>query len=347
AKRAPEAPPPPPPAPPPVVPAKPEALNRKIEAVKKRIEELKGETTGANPVLPSRPATIQPELQADQASLSDAVNRLLEAAQNKEQTIPPTPSPFQQGAQSAPPNPFSQSNEPPSHYMSQSSANHLAAAQRAAESMQNMQAATQQQQEPLTRAAEMINALKANKQYEGTSDYYSGFKVDPKALAEKNKQARQGRSRVRTMQARRGLPIWALALLALLAVGGAVWYAKPVELYSIAMSMFNKQAPATIDQMIQAGRYAEAKDALEKKRSTLKEPDKIAVLQDKLDDVYIKLAGKDVEDKNYDEAIKELQKITKRSKHYKDARKLIRDYKKASQEDKPGSSDSASSKTSH
>ncbi len=365
---------------------KPEVLNKKIEAVKKKIEALKAadvakpissgvppETEAPAPAAPAAPAPFVPG-PSDSNSLSDAVNRLLEAAQRQEtttnapavpqqmvnpfadaysspapppvayggttpatssttsQTSLPVSNPFDAGASTSMVNPFAQvkAPDPRSSGNFKSSANVPAAAPPdpskkppEGSAFQNYVSAPTDR---MTRAAELINnAIKSSKTPEVSQDYYSGFKSDPKQMqAERAETLKKSRARVRrNFQGPAKPPLWVAAILALLVGGFALWYGGFLPFLPFGPA--KQAAPLSLDAYIKQGKFEKARELLEAKK---KAGSLTAAETDKMNNVYYQLGLKEGKEENYQDAVKDLKMITRKSDLYPSAAAKIREFKK-------------------
>ncbi|HEY9731335.1 MAG TPA: protein kinase [Drouetiella sp.] len=365
---------------------KPEVLNKKIEAVKKKIEALKAADV-AKPISSGVPPEEAPASAApapvpapfvpspsDSNSLSDAVNRLLEAAQRQEtttnapavppqmvnpfadaysspapppvvfggnspatssttsQTSLPVSNPFDAGASTSMVNPFAQvkAPDPKSSGNFRSSANVPAAAAPdptkkppEGSAFQNYVSAPTDR---MTRAAELINnAIKSSKTPEVTQDYYSGFKSDPKQMqAERAETLKKSRARVRkNFQGPAKPPLWVAAILALLVGGFALWYGGFLPFLPFGPA--KQAAPTSLEAYIKQGKFEKARELLEakKKAGTLTPAE-----TDKMNNVYYQLGLKEGKEENYQDAVKDLKNVSRKSDLYPSAAAKIREYKK-------------------
>jgi serine/threonine-protein kinase len=354
--------------------AKPEVLNKKIEAVKKKIEALKAAdvakplTSGLPPAATPPPTgTPTPFVPGpnDSNSLSDAVNRLLEAAQRQESTTttapvapqianpfadtysspappstlatnsqsnaptPPASNPFDAGASTAMVNPFAAAQ--PQEQMTSGTFKSSSRAPAGpappdptkkppeGSAFQNYVGA---QSDRMSRAAELINnAIKSSKTPEVAQDYYSGFKNDPKQIqAERADNLKQSRARVRkNFQGPPRPPLWVAVIFAIIIGGFAAWYGGWLPIGP------PKLAPLSVDGYIKQGKFDKARELLETKRktSTLTQAE-----VDKLNSVYYQQGLKEGKDENYQDAVKDLKQISRKSDLYPAAAAKIREYKK-------------------
>jgi len=375
---------------------KPEVLNKKIEAVKKKIEALKAAdvakpiSTGLPPeAVPPAPVPSAPTPTpapfvpgpTDSNSLSDAVNRLLEAAQRQETTtnapaLPPQMvNPFADAYSSpAPPTPPSAPAPTPSVYggtspstASSSSLTNVPASNpfdaAASTSMVNPfaqvappdprtsgsfmpsanvpgPAAPDPNKKPpegsafqnyvsaptdrMTRAAELINnAIKSSKTPEVAQDYYSGFKNDPKQIqAERAETLKKSRARVRrNFQGPPKPPLWVALILACLVGGFALWYGGFLPFFGPPKS----SAPLSLDAYIKQGKYEKARELLEAKK---KAGNLSAAEIEKMNTVYYQLGLKEGKEENYQDAVKDLKMVSRKSDLYPSAAAKIREFKK-------------------
>ncbi len=358
--------------------AKPEVLNKKIEAVKKKIEALKAAdvakplTSGLPPDAmppPLPPGTPTPFVPGpnDSNSLSDAVNRLLEAAQRQESTTTTAPvtqqmvNPFADAYSSpAPPSALgtnSQSNQqasaPASNPFDASASTAMVNPFAAAQPQEQMTSGTFKsssrapagpvpadptkkppegsafqnyvgaQSDRMTRAAELINnAIKSSKTPEVAQDYYSGFKNDPKQIqAERADVLKQSRARVRkNFQGPPRPPLWVAVIIAIVVGGFAAWYGGFLPFGPAKVS-----APLSVDAYIKQGKFDKAREILEAKRktSTLTQAE-----VDKLNNIYYQQGLKEGKEENYQDAVKDLKQISRKSDLYPSAAAKIREYKK-------------------
>ncbi|MBS1953876.1 MAG: protein kinase [Cyanobacteria bacterium SZAS-4] len=379
--------------------AKPEVLNKKIEAVKKKIEALKAAdvakpvTSGLPPEVAPLPAgTPTPFVPGpnDSNSLSDAVNRLLEAAQRQEtttnapalppqmanpfadaysspspptsygsssssgssgnsglssgssglssgsasssssQTNVPVSNPFDAGASTSMVNPFAQvkAPDPSSSGTFKQSANAPAGPAAPDPSKKPPEGSAFQNYvsaptDRMTRAAELINnAIKSSKTPEVAQDYYSGFKSDPKQIqAERAETLKKSRQRVRkNFQGPPKPPFWVL-LIIFVAVGvGAAMY---LGYLPNPMVPAKNAAPLTVDQYIKQGKFEKARELLEAKKKPLTQSE-----SDKLYNCYYQIGLKEGKDENFQDAVKDLKLIPRKSDLYTSAASKIREYKK-------------------
>ncbi len=369
---------------------KPEVLNKKIEAVKKKIEALKAadvakpispgvppdlaaaSTAGAPAVTPA-PAPFVPG-PSDSNSLSDAVNRLLEAAQRQETTtnapaVPPqmvnpfadaysspappsnfassTPAtsssssltnvpvsnPFDAGASTSMVNPFAQvkAPDPKASGSFKQSANAPAGPVAPdpnkkppeGSAFQNYVSAPTDR---MTRAAELINnAIKSSKTPEVAQDYYSGFKSDPKQMqAERAETLKKSRARVRrNFQGPPKPPLWLTAIIALVIGGFALWYFGYLPF--LPFTPPKQSAPLSLDAYIKQGKFEKARELLEakKKAGTL-----TAAETEKMNNVYYQLGLKEGKEENYQDAVKDLKMVSRKSDLFPSAAAKIREFKK-------------------
>ena len=352
--------------------AKPEAYNRKVEEIRKKIEALKvadaNKPVGGLPpdqasssippyaeapyvAPPNRQPSFAPAAQ-DPNALSDAVNRLLEAAQRQESANFNTPVPQTEQMNSynnAPslssssqattgsaanrfgssPNPFDPGastamNVTPFGQMADKVSqpdNRQEPPKKPSESSP-MKSFTNMPNEQTVRAAELINAVRAKKGGdEPAPDYYSGYVNEAKA--NKGGSKREGRQSMRK-GFQKGLkpPFWLLCLIGLAVLAFTIAYVKN-------WGPFEKTgAPMTVDGAIKANRPEKARELLEarKKAGSLTQAD-----AEKLNDVYVKCATKLAADGDYAEAIKLLKLVPSRSKSFESARKLMKEYRHSSQ----------------
>jgi hypothetical protein len=324
--------------------AKPEALNKKIEDVKKKIQALKA---GAAPQPPAAPIVAppapspmsqvsqvpsSPSISANAGEASDAVNRLLEAAQSGiYQTVKREP---QAPAPPALP-PFTQ---PPSIKRSDTGMPEIkrpAAASADAPSVQQSgQSSVNWSAEAAARAAELVNAAALKTQSQriqapDASDYYSGFKSAEKVdKATKNEQKKKDRARLRT--ATQMPPFWGymIKLAAVIAVGAVVCYTFHIDLSSynpFAKPQAQVKANATFDETLKIG-LDEARTYLDKKVKATPKPTQAEL--EKIYDDYMVLAKKQAAAGKYVDAISSLKVIPHRPKdRYRQAQKYIATYK--------------------
>ncbi|CAN5700771.1 hypothetical protein BH10CYA1_BH10CYA1_05400 [soil metagenome] len=371
--------------------AKPEVLNKKIEAVKKKIEALKAAdvakplTTGVPPVVAPLPAgTPTPFVPGpnDSNSLSDAVNRLLEAAQRQEtttsapalpaqmvnpfadayaspaqppvthgsppassarssasgkasssnssQTNVPVTNPFDAGASTSMVNPFAQvkAPDPSSSGTFKQSANAPAGPATPdpnkkppeGSAFQNYVSAPA---DKMTRAAELINnAIKSSKTPEVAQDYYSGFKNDPKQIqAERAETLKKSRQRVRqNFQGPPKPPFWVLLIIGVgVLVGAAIYFG----FLPNPLSPGKNSAPLTVDQYIKQSKFEKARELLESKKKTLTPAE-----TEKLYNVYYQIGLREGKEEQYQDAVKDLKLIPRKSDVYPSAAAKIREFKK-------------------
>lgn len=379
--------------------AKPEVLNKKIEAVKKKIEALKAAdvakpvTSGLPPEVAPLPAgTPTPFVPGpnDSNSLSDAVNRLLEAAQRQETTtnapaVPaqmvnpfadaysspappvsygspagsgssgssgsgsgssgsgsgsggsnsshtnvPVSNPFDAGASTSMVNPFAQvkAPDPKSSGSFKQSANAPAGPAVPDPSKKPPEGSAFQNYvsaptDRMTRAAELINnAIKSSKTPEVAQDYYSGFKSDPKQIqAERAETLKKSRQRVRkNFQGAPRLPFWLLVIVGIAVSAGAAVY---LGYLPNPLAPGKNSAPLTVDQYIKQGKFEKARELLEAKKKPLTQSE-----NDKLYNCYYQIGLKEGKDENYQDAVKDLKLIPRKSDLYPSAASKIREYKK-------------------
>lgn len=284
--------------------AKPEALNRKIEAVKKKIEALKaGQQPGAEAsvqdqrisgITPATPRPVQPApLNADPGSVSDAVNRLLEAAQSG---VYPTVG-----------------NKTPNPRASQNIRVSDTGMQEVRRSGSDAVPPPAVPTDAAGRAAAELAAMKAARAE--VPDYYAGFKqvekLDKATLAQ---QRKKDRARLRSVAP--GVPWVKLLLYSViaLAVAGAVYFVTQQN-----PAHKTNKAP-TVEEMVKQGDYEGAVKALEK--NTKRTPAE----QTKLYEIYFDYAKQQADDGNFQSAVQTLRKIPRRSPLGKQSKKLITQY---------------------
>ncbi len=196
----------------------------------------------------SNAASVTPRavpIGSDPSSVSDAVNRLLEAAQSG---VYPTVAKGQSSR-------TSDARMPDVRHVENLTA--------APQDMAPPPAAPQDISNAANRAAAELASLKAARAE--TPDYYAGFKqvekVDKVTLAERRKQ---DRARLRTANAGGSWVKILLSVVALALTCGAVWYV-------LQMKPAHKPVQATsIEEMVKAGDYDGAKTAMEKKKASTK-----------------------------------------------------------------------------
>ncbi|HEY9776042.1 MAG TPA: protein kinase [Planktothrix sp.] len=331
AKRAPE--------PTVATPGKPEALNRKIEAVKRKIEALK---SGAAPTgTPGAPGSTEPPvrpLPADPNSLTEAVNKLLEAAQTQS-GIYQNLSQQQQAAASAK-DPSMQNLT----VLSKSSDVGMPQVPRNAPPMpRNMpqEEGHAVQSESMTRAHELINnALKQQRSQTEAQDYYSGYKTSDKPITQDRTnrvdQRRKDRARLRQAKSGPGIlkALWFILLL--VGAGAAICYTFHIDPRD-PMAVFHHQ-PVTFEDFVKAGQFDDALQMLDKKG---KNPKITSAEQDKLYDQYVYLAKKQAAAKKYADAITTLNKLPHRAARAKNVDRWIRRYQRAAQTESGSSTTTA------
>jgi serine/threonine-protein kinase len=321
--------------------AKPEALNKKIEDVKKKIQALKAGAvpqpsapTVAPPTPPApAPVTSSPSILANTGEASDAVNRLLEAAQSGiYQTVkrdpqapaPPALPPFTQ-----PPNiKRSDTGMPEIKRPTAAAAADTAAVQQSGQSSVNWSA------EAAARAAELVNAASLKTQSQriqapDASDYYSGFKSAEKVdKATKIEQKKKDRARLRT--ATQMPPIWnfLLKFAAVIAVGAVVCITFHIDLSNY--NPFAKPQPqvktaATFDETLKIG-LDDARVYLDKKVKATPKPTPSEL--ERIYDDYMVLAKRQAAAGKYVDAISSLRVIPHSPKaRWRQAQKYISTYK--------------------
>ncbi|MBI2809879.1 MAG: hypothetical protein HYX67_03480 [Candidatus Melainabacteria bacterium] len=175
----------------------------------------------------------------------------------------------------------------------------------------------------MTRAAELINnAIKSSKTPEVAQDYYSGFKNDPKQIqAERAETLKKSRQRVRkNFQGPPKPPFWVLLIIAVAVLVGAAIY---LGYLPNPMASGKNSAPQTVDQYIKQGKFEKARELLEAKKKTLS-----AAEAEKLYNVYYQIGLKEGKDENYQDAVKDLKLIPRKSDLYPSAASKIREFKK-------------------
>jgi len=237
-------------------------------------------------------------LGADPGSVSDAVNRLLEAAQSG---VYPTVA---KGSPKA----------------SQTTRVNNAESPTPSRGLDAISTGSATNLDPASRAAAELAAMKAARSAApDASDYYAGFKqvekMDKATLAE---QRKKDRARLRTVK-KGGLPMW---LLALVVAGGLVAY-----------FFMNKPTPHVAKATVKVVDMLK-NDDFDGARSNLVEKAKktklTATEQQQLYDAYLGLGKQQIEEGDYTSAVATLSNIPKktaRTPRYMQARELIKQYK--------------------
>ena len=157
---------------------------------------------------------------------------------------------------------------------------------------------------------------------ESSGEYNAGFrnveasvKTERARVGQANQSARKNRARARaSFNKPRFGPVIFFFFVFVIVIGGGYYY---YENYYI------HQAPAqmSVDQMINANKLVEARQALDKLQKTGK-------LTQKDSDKYFKIAKKYADQSKFDQAIDVLQKaFTRRSPGYRKAQNLLKGYK--------------------
>jgi hypothetical protein len=290
-----------------------EALNKKIEAVKKKIEALK---SGSDPAALSQASLAAlpavKEGSKPPSSSTSAKDRLLEAAQraadlsSTRATKVESPQSRTDASQAIAPSPDMVAQDKPGLTSSDSDAGRLA-------------------QQLVSQAYK-----KTKGQLSGSQDSLTpqGFKNIEAAIRGERARAskeiapnKRERARVRDSFAKPRFGSILIILILIGCLGLGVYYGGP-----IILGRFAPQAPAAhepdvpVDALIDANKLEEARAALESHQKGPKFSQEDAKR-------YIKISKKYADFQQYEEAVEVLQKFSRRSPYYQQAKKLLKLYK--------------------
>lgn len=298
--------------------AKPEALNRKIEAVKKKIEALKaGGNPAADAPAPGQPAAPR-ALPTDPGALSDAVNRLLEAAQKSEPSgiypsvprDPNAPSPIPTAAE------IIRRSEIALPLVSKGDNPEVPGTASSGEVPQTTRSTGSWPAETITRAAELVSqAIKFQRTQPESQDYYSGYKQPGKDAtvdrAHKAEQRRKDRKHMRTSFQRGDVfRKRLLQLLVLILTGVAIWAVLGNGKQQIsAFFQPPKSTTMTLEEALKKDKLDVAKTLIQQKLKGKLTPSE----QEKVSEQVNELANKFATKGKYKEAVAMLGKLPKRS----------------------------------